>query len=94
LHQNYPNPFNPSTQFTFDLPEPGNALLVVYDVLGRKVAELADGYYEPGYHTASWDGRSMSGTSVASGIYFIRLTVSNNAGEARFVRSMKLVVMK
>jgi hypothetical protein len=94
LHQNYPNPFNPSTQINFDLPEPGNVSLVVYDVLGREVGELASGYHDVGYHTAIWDGKSMSGASVASGIYFIRLTVSNNAGEARFVRSMKLVVMK
>ncbi len=50
MHKNFPNPFNPSTTIRFDLPEPADVSLVVYDVLGRKVAELANGYREAGYH--------------------------------------------
>jgi hypothetical protein len=55
LHQNYPNPFNPSTQFNFDLPGAANVSLVVYDLLGKKVVELARGSYEVGYHSVVWD---------------------------------------
>ncbi len=66
---NYPNPFNPSTQIRFTLKESGKVSLKVYDVLGKEVANLADGYYEAGKHTAAFDGSSAIG-GLASGIYF------------------------
>ncbi|MEW6654596.1 MAG: T9SS type A sorting domain-containing protein, partial [Bacteroidota bacterium] len=66
---NYPNPFNPSTQISFTLKERANISLKVYDVLGKEAANLADGYYEVGKHTATFDG-----SNLASGIYFYRLT--------------------
>jgi flagellar hook assembly protein FlgD len=52
----------------------------VYDVLGRRVKILTEAAWEPGYHSAVWDGRSASGNMVASGVYFIRLEA---AGEAK-----------
>jgi hypothetical protein len=100
LHQNYPNPFNPSTQIKFDLPEPGDVSLVVYDVLGRRVAELANGYYELGYHTVVWDAllrRTDSGgqaSGFASGVYFARLTIADGSGQVRFCRASKLLLLK
>ena len=57
LSDPYPNPFNPSTKVNFDLAEPGYVSLIVYDILGREVRELASGYHEPGYHSATWDRR-------------------------------------
>lgn len=65
---NYPNPFNPSTQISFTIKERANISLKVYDVLGKEVASLADGYYEAGKHTATFDG-----SNLASGIYYYRL---------------------
>jgi hypothetical protein len=94
LHANYPNPFNPSTQIQFDLPEPGNVSLIVYDVLGREVAEIATGYYEPGYHMAPWNGNKGSGEPAASGVYFARLAVSDASGRLRFSGVSKLLLMK
>lgn len=69
LVSNYPNPFNPSTQISFTLKESGKVSLKIYDVLGKEVANLADGYYEAGKHTATFNG-----SNLASGIYFYRLT--------------------
>ncbi len=65
---NYPNPFNPITQISFTLKERANISLKIYDVLGKEVANLADGYYESGKHVATFNG-----SNLASGIYFYRL---------------------
>jgi hypothetical protein len=89
LEPNYPNPFNPTTRIKFDLPEPGLVSLVVYDVLGREIARLAEGQYEPGYHSATWNAGSVS-----SGVYFARFTVADAAGAVRFTKVNKLVLTK
>lgn len=73
LLQSYPNPFNSVTQISFSLPEREHVRLEIFDMLGRKVSTLADGSYQAGIHQVTWDGRSMSGQSLSSGIYFYRL---------------------
>ncbi len=73
LAQNYPNPFNPTTSIRFDLPEPTQVRLDVYDMMGRRVTTLIDGQYAAGKHEATWDARADSGSPVASGIYLYRL---------------------
>lgn len=79
---NYPNPFNPSTQLSFTLKESGLVSLRVYNTIGKEVANLADGYYEAGKHTATFDG-----SNLASGIYFYRLTTPS----ATITKKMMLV---
>jgi hypothetical protein len=82
LEQNYPNPFNPSTRIAFSLPQAGHALLTIYDVIGRKVATLADGYLVGGEHSAIFDGKGLS-----SGVYFCELVFGNS----RQLRKMSLM---
>jgi hypothetical protein len=89
LRQNYPNPFNPSTKITFDLPEASTVSLIIYDVLGRQVAELASGHREVGRHSVTWNAGNQ-----ASGIYFARFTVTDAFGTMKYSRVNKLVVMK
>jgi hypothetical protein len=89
FHSNFPNPFNPSTTINYDLPVAGNVSLVVYDVLGRMVVELASGQYEAGYHSVTWNA-----SNAASGIYFARFTVSGAMGKAIYMKVNKLVLMK
>jgi hypothetical protein len=89
LEQNFPNPFNPTTAIKFDLPEAGNVSLVVYDVLGREVAELATGYHEAGYHSATWNAAGH-----ASGVYFARFTATDTFGKVRLAKTSKILLMK
>ena len=70
LAQNYPNPFNPSTVIEFILPEKAEVSLVVYDLLGNKVATLQEGPLDAGNHAISWNGNNSS-----AGIYVYRLQV-------------------
>lgn len=73
LSQNYPNPFNPVTHIRFTLPEHGDIRLVVYDVLGREIVTLVDGYQTRGAYEATWYGLDNHGQSVPTGLYFARL---------------------
>lgn len=74
LKPNYPNPFNPETIIQFVVPRSGAQVqLAVYDVLGQRVAVLADGALAAGVHRVSWNGRDLQGRAVASGVYFARL---------------------
>lgn len=74
LSQNYPNPFNPSTNIQFTIPSSSTVSLVVYDILGREVAELLNQPMESGYHTKRFDG-----SALASGIYLYKLTVNGTS---------------
>lgn len=86
LEQNYPNPFNPSTVINFQLPVASNVSLIVYDILGRKVAELINskwkeaGFYKYELSTADYH--------LSSGIYIYRLLADS------FIDVKKFVVLK
>ena len=72
LHPPFPNPFNAETTVSFTLPTGEYIELSVYDVLGKKVAELAKGEYSAGNHQVEFNG-----SSLVSGVYFIRLSARN-----------------
>ena len=73
LSQNYPNPFNPSTRISFDLIEPGQATLIIYNLLGKRINILINRAMDAGHHRVEWNGLDMSGQPVSSGVYFYEL---------------------
>ncbi|MCK4539397.1 MAG: T9SS type A sorting domain-containing protein [Candidatus Krumholzibacteria bacterium] len=87
LDQNHPNPFNPSTSVSYYLPASADVRLEIYDVSGRRVATLAEGFQTPGPKTVRWNGTSEGGDMVSSGVYFCRLT----AGKKTLTRKMILL---
>lgn len=74
LNQNYPNPFNPTTTITYSLTSGAEVEMVVINMLGQQVRTLVNQYQAAGEHSVVWDGRDQTGTQVASGIYFYRMT--------------------
>ena len=88
LSANYPNPFNPATTIRFGLPEAEHVRLVVYDVVGREVAVLANEGLEAGTYAVEWDGQDASGRPVASGVYLYRIEAGSFA-EARTMMLLK-----
>ena len=74
LYNNFPNPFNPSTKIAFDLPKASHVKLVIYDIVGREVAQVADADYPAGYTELTWNGTNSHGTMVSSGVYFYRIS--------------------
>lgn len=74
LRQNYPNPFNPTTTIAYSLPEANQVRIDIYNVKGQLVKSLLNKDMEAGLHSIIWNGRDMNNQSVASGIYFYRLS--------------------
>jgi hypothetical protein len=87
LHQNYPNPFNPVTTIRYDIPEQALVRIDIYNILGQKVAILAEGLHEPGFHAVRWNGTNMYGNALSSGMYFYHI----KAGDFRDVKKLLLV---
>ncbi len=78
-----PNPANPVTTFNFELRAASFVGLEVYDVSGRRVAELLSGRQEAGAHVITWDA-----SGLGSGVYLARLTTSG------YQDAQKIVVVK
>jgi hypothetical protein len=83
LLQNYPNPFNPATVVGYQLPEPSDVKLVVFDILGREVSLLVQERQPRGKYEVRFDG-----ASVASGVYLCRLTAGG------FVQSKRMLLVR
>jgi photosystem II stability/assembly factor-like uncharacterized protein len=69
LYQNYPNPFNPSTIISYQIFKEDFISLKVYDIIGREITSLFNGYQQKGHYIITFDALTL-----ASGIYFYRLT--------------------
>ena len=72
LDQNYPNPFNPITTIGYELKQSSRVNLAVYDLLGRKVATLVNGFMPASAHTVQFDA-----SNLASGMYIYRLETAD-----------------
>ncbi len=82
LLQNVPNPFNHVTAIPFYLEEAGEVSLELFDVRGRRVQVLVDGFREAGNHYAGFRAEGLP-----SGVYIYRLT----AGGRTHMKRMLLV---
>ena len=74
---NAPNPFNPDTQIRYQLHEPANVTLTVFNVLGQPVRTLVTGNVVAGVHSSNWDGRNNTGLSVGTGAYLYVMTTES-----------------
>ena len=73
LYPAYPNPFNPVTTIRYDVPlmkKQSKVKVEIFDVTGRTVRTLINEKMQPGNHSVQFHA-----TNIASGIYFIRLTI-------------------
>ena len=68
ISEAYPNPFNPVTSFDFTLEADGMVEVAVYDINGRQVAELVNGYKSAGTYPVVWDANELS-----SGVYMVSM---------------------
>lgn len=88
LHENYPNPFNPSTNISFDIPERSDVSLVIYDGMGKQVAELTSSTLITGKYTYTWDAPDRS-----SGVYYARFIARGVSGN-EYMQTTKMLLLK
>jgi hypothetical protein len=90
LHDNYPNPFNPTTTIRYELPSLCKVTVTVYDILGNKVATLADESQTAGVRSLVWNA-----SGKASGLYILQVTAIDLETPSRsFAETKRMVLMK
>ncbi|MDE2731463.1 MAG: DUF5123 domain-containing protein [Bacteroidota bacterium] len=80
LGQNYPNPFQVQTTIPFRLERQGYVTLEVYDLLGRRISRVKEGFESAGAHTVT-----LSMDQQAPGTYFYRLRVDDSTSWQKMV---------
>ena len=78
----YPNPFNPVTSFEYTLEKDGMVQVAVYDINGRMVSELVNGYQSAGSYPVVWDAQELS-----SGVYMVNMI----AGDYSTIQKVMLI---
>jgi hypothetical protein len=66
----------------YQLPNSANVTLKVFDVTGKEVAEVVNGYQTAGEHSVEFNAANLP-----SGVYFYRLSAGNHTA----TRKMMLV---
>lgn len=89
LSQNYPNPFNPSTTIKYELPCECKVNLEIFDILGRRVAQLVNEVQSGGSKQSHWNANQLSG-----GVYFVRLIASSIDGNNTHHSVRKMIFLK
>jgi hypothetical protein len=96
LKQNYPNPFNPTTTIRYDIPNDGVVTLKVYNIMGQEVATLVNEQKSAGTYQVQFVAKNLLGSSLASGVYFYRVTVGDpslRSGQG-FSETKKMILLR
>jgi hypothetical protein len=81
-----PNPFQRTTRIRLSLPEARAVSALVFDVAGRRVADLVDRTMSPGEWDIAWDGRRADGTLAEPGVYLVRVRAGSDLVVRRAIR--------
>jgi hypothetical protein len=76
----FPNPIVDRLEVRFALPEPAPARLSIFDVSGREVAPLTEGFADRRMPVISWS----PDPSQAPGLYYVRLESERGSATQRF----------
>lgn len=87
LAQNYPNPFRTETTFNYQIPAYMPVKMLIYNLLGQKVATLIDTKQRLGNYSLRWDGKGSKGQFLENGIYVYIL----QAGSIALTRKLMII---
>ena len=83
LYQNFPNPFNSATKIRYTITKPTKVNLSVFDITGKKVAELINTNQTAGHYEITYEPKNL-----ATGCYFYRMKVG------QFSKIKKMLFLK
>lgn len=84
----YPNPFNPITTIPYTLKKAGDVKIEIFNVKGQMIWNYENNHDKAGYFSINWNGKDNNAKSVASGIYYYRMT------SGKYTASKKIVLVK
>ena len=88
LKQNYPNPFNPITSLKYDLPEAGLVNITIYNMMGKIIKTLVNGYQTAGFKSVQWNATNHKNEPVSAGLYLYTIQAEE------FRQTKKMVLLK
>ncbi|MBU0528290.1 T9SS type A sorting domain-containing protein [bacterium] len=77
LKSAYPNPFNPTTTIHYGIPDTREVSIMIYDLMGRKVATLFHNQQEAGWYEITWNGLLNNGSLAPAGMYLYKIIAAN-----------------
>jgi hypothetical protein len=98
LGQSFPNPANPETWIPFRLAQPGVVTVTLFDQKGQPIRQILAGHHLADEYTSKakaiyWDGKTQSGETVTSGIYFYHLLVDDGQRQV-FTQTKMLTIVR
>jgi M6 family metalloprotease-like protein len=87
LENAYPNPFNPATTIRYQLKDPAEVKIDIYNLKGQRVRSFVQSHAAPGYYHVIWDGCDSSGRALSSGVYLYKMSAGS-------YRAAKKIVLK
>jgi len=88
LFPSYPNPFNATTTIRYQLAQPAQVTMEIYNCVGQNVNRLVYEKQAAGFYQVNWEGQAQNGESVSSGIYLCRLQAN------KFVETIKFLLVR
>ncbi|NQV49582.1 MAG: T9SS type A sorting domain-containing protein, partial [Candidatus Marinimicrobia bacterium] len=85
----YPNPFNPTVNLSFDIAQQSHVTMLVFDLLGRKIATLLDKPMQEGHHLVQWGAMTDNGSPVPSGVYLVQVRYDNQIQSLKSITYLK-----
>ena len=88
VSQNFPNPFNPSSKINFSLPFESQVKIKLFNTLGQKVMDLANGEFSAGNHEIE-----IYASNLSSGIYLLQFEARSKFSDP-YYSTIKIMVLK
>uniref|UniRef100_A0A7V1EHM7 T9SS type A sorting domain-containing protein n=1 Tax=candidate division WOR-3 bacterium TaxID=2052148 RepID=A0A7V1EHM7_UNCW3 len=83
----HPNPFKDRAEISYQVSQPGNVKIAIFNIFGQRIRTLVNKHHKVGFYSVYWDGKGENAEACGSGVYFCRM----ESGEYTAVKKMLLV---
>ena len=87
----YPNPFAQRMVLKFSLEEASDVKIVVFNLQGQMVRNMAEQNFIPGKHTMEWNGSDAGGTPLPEGVYVVQMSKKSTSGKSTESRLTQII---